>query len=100
MTYPASTSPRSRVFRIFVAFMLAFSLSVLGSATPWGPAAWAQDDDVPTPDEIENTADAGGLPSTDDDSPDADVKPAKKVKKLKPKPKRPQTKAATKCCLC
>jgi len=95
MTYPASTSLRSRVFRVFVAFMLAFSLSALDSATPWGPAAWAQDDDVPTPDEIENTADAGGLPSTDDDNPDGEVKPAKKVKKQKRNTKaKPQTKAA------
>lgn len=53
----------------------------------WGPAAWAQDDDVPTPDEIENTADAGGLPSTDEDSPNSDVKPVKKSKKPAPKAK-------------
>jgi hypothetical protein len=97
MTYLASISARSRVSRILVAIMLAFALSTIGSATPWGPAAWAQDDDVPTPDEIENTADAGGLPSTDDDSPDEVVKPAKKVKKQKPKSKaKPQAKVAPK----
>lgn len=91
MIYPASISLRSRVFRIFSALMLAFALSALGTATPWGPAAWAEDDDVPTPEEIENTADAGGLPSTDDDRPDAVVKP---VKKSKPKPKaKPKAKA-------
>ncbi|MDZ4084046.1 MAG: hypothetical protein U1E10_13975 [Bdellovibrionales bacterium] len=76
--------------------MLAFALSALGSATPWGPAAWAEDDDVPTPEEIENTADAGGLPSTDDDRPDDVVKPVKKSKaKAKPKAK-PKTKPKAK----
>jgi hypothetical protein len=96
MIYPASISLRSRVFRIFAALMLAFALSALGSATPWGPAAWAEDDDVPTPEEIENTADAGGLPSTDDDRPDDVVKPVKKSKaKAKPKAK-PKTKPKAK----
>lgn len=66
---------------VFVRFGLVMALSL--SLTFWGPAAFAEDD-VPTPEEIENTADPGGLPSTDSDSPEAVVKPAqKKMKKAK-----------------
>lgn len=97
MTYLASAAPRPRVFRTFKALFLVFLLSTLGPLAAWGPAAWAEDDDAPTPDEIENTADAGGLPSTDDDRPDADVKPSVKAKKTKAKPKaKPGVKPPTK----
>ncbi len=60
-----------------VRFLLATGLTL--SLMSWGPAAFAQDDDVPTPDEIENMADPGGLPSTDSDSPGAVVKPSKRT---------------------
>lgn len=77
-----------------IGLVMALTLSF----TFWGPAAFAEDD-VPTPDEIENTADPGGLPSTDSDSPDAVVKPAKKkapkAKKAAPV-KKPQVKAKPK----
>ncbi len=60
----------------------------------WGPAAFAEDEDVPTPDEIENMADPGGLPSTDSDTPGAVVRPSKKASSKVKKPTKAQEKKA------
>lgn len=76
-----------------IKFLLATGLTL--GLMSWGPAAIAEDDDVPTPDEIENMADPGGLPSTDSDSPGATVRPSKKAPSkvksaAKPKPAKPK----------
>lgn len=61
---------KSSAIRILGICLLAVMMTVtlhgvhLGD---WGPAAYAQDEDTPTPDEIDNMADPSSLPSTDTD---------------------------------
>lgn len=60
----------SMFMRTFGLFLFAAMMAVTFPLLPlggWGPAAYAQDEDTPTPDEIENMADPGGLPSTNTD---------------------------------
>lgn len=76
-----------RSFLPVVAFILCLTTMTIVPSLVWGPAAFAQSDDTPTPDEIDNMADPGGLPSTDDSGEPAPVKTKKKTaKKIVKKP--------------
>ncbi len=89
---------RSLLRKILSVVVIAFCL-MLAPALVWGPAAFAQDEDGVTPDEIENMADPGGLPSTDDSADDASETEAstpKKKKSAKKSVKKPVKKAVEK----
>ncbi|MBL7687551.1 MAG: hypothetical protein JNJ49_05910, partial [Bdellovibrionaceae bacterium] len=78
------------VFGVCVSVLVMASFILLIDRVP----AKAQDEDTPTPDEIENMADPGGLPSAD--SADVDAPVRKTMKKKAVSKKHVKTKAKTK----